>query len=387
VTDPRLARRNAEIAPFRVVEVMEAAWKLERSGRSVVWLVAGEPDFGTPRAVLEAAAKWADHGRVHYTPSLGIPSLRSAISRSYQERYSVDIAPERIAVTTGASGALLMALAATVDPGREILLTDPGYPCNRSFIRLYDGRVRGIPVDVSSNYQLTAALVGAAWTHQTAGVLLATPSNPTGTIVPPDELAAIADVVAAHRGVLYVDEIYGELVYDRTPTTVLSHTHDAFVINSFSKTYGMTGWRLGWMVMPEWALDAVATLAQKMYISPPAPPQHGALAVFQPEVWNVVEERRAAFQARRDLLVGGLRDIGFGVPILPQGAFYVYADCSAFDDDSSVFARRLLADAGVAVTPGNDFGINAAERYVRMSYTTGIDQIGEALERMGAYLR
>jgi aspartate/methionine/tyrosine aminotransferase len=374
------------IEPFRVVEVMEAAWALERAGRSIVWFCVGEPDFGTPPQVVAAAARSTSDGHVHYTGSLGLPELRDAISRYYASRLGVTVPAERIAVTTGASGALLMALGATLDPGRSIVLADPGYPCNRSFVRLYGGAVRGVAVDAGSNYQLTAGLVEEAWDDTTGGVLLATPSNPTGTVVPPDELTAIADVVAARDGVLYVDEIYGELVYDRAPTSILTHTDDAFVVNSFSKTFGMTGWRLGWLVTPEWAMDAVRSLAQNMYISPPAPAQYGALAAFTPDVWDVVAARRQAFQERRDVLVAGLRSIGFGVPVRPEGAFYVYADISRFDDDSAVFARRLLDDAGVAVTPGCDFGTHEAHRHVRFSYTTSLADVHEGLDRMSAYL-
>jgi aspartate/methionine/tyrosine aminotransferase len=328
----------------------------------------------------------AAHGHVHYTASLGIPALRHAISGYYAERFGVTVPAERVAVTTGASSALLMALAATVDDGGEVMLTDPGYPCNRTFVRLNGGVPVGVPVGAATNYQLTAELVAEGWTERTAGVLLATPSNPTGTVVAPDELTAIADLVQARHGRLYVDEIYGELVYDRSPSTVLAHTDDAFVINSFSKTFGMTGWRLGWMVVPPWAVDAVRTLAQNMYISPPAPAQHGGLAAFTPEVWTEVEARRAAFQERRDLLVGGLQSIGFGVPVRPEGAFYVYADISPFDDDARAFAHRLLHDAGVAVTPGLDFGTHGADRHVRFSYTTSLTQIEEGLDRMAAYL-
>jgi aspartate/methionine/tyrosine aminotransferase len=382
----RLAARMATIEPFRVVEVMEAAWELEAAGRSLVWFVAGEPDFGTPPQVVEAAARAAAHGHVHYTASLGIPTLRHAISGYYAERFGVDVSPERVAVTTGASSALLMALAATVDPGGEVVLTDPGYPCNRTFVRLTGGQPVGVAVDGSTNYQLTSDLVAGAWTERTSGVLLATPSNPTGTVVPPAELTAITDLVAARGATLYVDEIYGELVYDRAPSTVLAHTDNAFVINSCSKTFGMTGWRLGWMVVPSWAVEAVRTLAQNVYISPPAPAQHGAVAAFTPSVWQIVEERRQAFQERRDVLVAGLRTIGFRVHARPEGAFYVYADVSAFDTDSAAFARRLLHEAGVAVTPGQDFGTNGADRHVRFSYTTSTENIHEGLERLGAYL-
>jgi aspartate/methionine/tyrosine aminotransferase len=382
----RLATRMDTIDPFRVVEVMEAAWAVEAQGRDVVWFVAGEPDFGTPPAVVEAAAAANRDGHIHYTASLGIPLLREAISRMYADRYGVDVPVERIAVTTGASAALYMALSATVDPGRAVILTDPGYPCNRTFVRLCGGVVRAVPVDATTNFQATTALVESAWDDATAGVLLATPSNPTGTVVGPAELTGIADLTAAKEGVLYVDEIYGELVYDRAPTTILAHTDDGFVINSFSKTFGMTGWRLGWLVMPTWAIGAVRTLAQNLYISPPSPAQHGALTAFSPGVWELVEKRRLAFQERRDLLVDGLRAIGFAVAP-PEGAFYLYADISAFDRDSSAFAHRLLHDAGVAVTPGCDFGAHGADRHVRFSYTTSLDRIHDGLERMAAYLR
>ena len=386
-----LARRMESINPFRVVDVMEQAWASERAGRSIVHFEVGEPDFGTPAPVAEAAARAIADGRVRYTPSLGIPPLREAISGYYASRFGVDVDPRRVVVTTGASAALLLALAATVDRDDRILLTDPGYPCNRNLIRLCEGFPQPVPVESGSDYQLTAELVAEHWQPSTRGVLLATPSNPTGTVVPPAELAAIAAEVAGRGGLCFVDEIYGELVYDRPPATVLSATAEPFVINSFSKTFGMTGWRLGWMVCPDWALPAVQVLAQNAYISPPAPAQYGALAAFTPEVWSIVEERRAAFRARRDRLTSGLREIGFGVPVTPQGAFYVYARVDAFlsgpAESSFDLAERLLSRAGVAVVPGADFGDFQPERHVRFSYTTGQDQIAEGLRRLAGYLR
>jgi aspartate/methionine/tyrosine aminotransferase len=385
--DPRLSARAGAIAPFRVVEVMEKAWQREREGHRIVRLVAGEPDFGTPAAVVEAAAAFTRSGRVHYTPALGVPALREAISDYYAARFGVAVPPERIAVTTGASGALVLALAVTVDPGARILLTDPGYPCNRSFVRLFEGAVAPVPVEAATGYQLTAGLVAAHWDERVAGVVVATPSNPTGTICPPAELAAICAEVSGRGGVAIVDEIYGELVYDVPPSTVLSTTDDVFVVNSFSKTFGMTGWRLGWLVCPPWAVEAVERLAQNVYISPPAPAQHGGLAAFTPEVWAEVAERRRTFQERRDVIVRGLLEIGFGVPARPQGAFYVYADCSAFGADSSEVADRILMEAGVALTPGNDFGTHLADRHVRISYTTSMDEIEEGLDRLAALLR
>jgi aspartate/methionine/tyrosine aminotransferase len=383
---PKLARRTEAIAPFRVVEVMERAWALEREGRSIVRFVVGEPDFGTPPAVTAAATAAIADGKVHYTPALGWPELRDAISNYYTERLGVGVPSERIIVTTGASSALLLALAATIDRDRTLLMADPGYPCNRNFVRLFEGAARAVAVGPVSQYQLTAGLVEEHWDDATAGVLVATPSNPTGTVVAPAELAAIARLAEARSGVCVVDEIYGELVYDAPPSTVLASSDQVFVINSFSKTFGMTGWRLGWMVCPDWAQPAVEALAQNMYISPPAPSQAGAVAAFRPEVWDEVARRREAFRARRDLLVDGLRSIGFGVPVVPPGAFYVYAEIDRFGEDSTAFARRLLDEAGVAVTPGNDFGEHHAARHVRFSYTTSIEQISEGLDRLAALL-
>jgi aspartate/methionine/tyrosine aminotransferase len=382
---PPLARRTAAITPFRVVDVMEAAWAAERAGRQIVHLEVGEPDFGTPVPVVEAATKAIADGRVRYTSSLGLPELREAISGYYADRFGIDVPPRRVVVTTGASGALLLALAATVDRDEAVLLADPGYPCNRNLIRLCEGVPVGLPVGAATDYQLTAELVADGWTERTKGVLLASPSNPTGTLVAPKELAAVAAEADGRGGVCFVDEIYGELVYDRAPATVLADTDTPFVVNSFSKTFGMTGWRLGWMVCPPWALPAVEALAQNAFIAPPAPAQYGGLAAFTPEVWAVVEHRRQAFAARRDVLVEGLRAGGFGVPVMPQGAFYVYARSDGLDGDSMRLARRLLDEAGVAVVPGCDFGDHEPEAHLRFSYTTTLDQIAEGVRRLTAW--
>jgi aspartate/methionine/tyrosine aminotransferase len=241
-------------------------------------------------------------------------------------------------------------------------------------------------VGPEDNYQLAVKSVDPVWTDRTRGVLVGTPSNPTGTAIAADELRELTGWAEDKGALAFVDEVYGELVYDRPPSTVLANGADAFVINSFSKTFGMTGWRLGWLVCPEWALDAVTRLAQNMYISPPVPAQAGGMAAFTPEVWGVVEERRRQFQQRRDLLVTGLRDIGFGVPVMPQGAFYVYARCDAFGDDSSELVSRLLHQAGVAVAPGDDFGDYQAKQHVRLSYAASLDQLHLALERLASFL-
>ena len=369
---------------------MEAAWAAERAGRSIVHLEVGEPDFGTPAPVVEAAGKAIADGRVKYTSSLGIPELREAISRYYADRFGVDVPGRRVVVTTGASGALLLALAATIDRDDQVLLADPGYPCNRNLIRLCGGVPVGLPVGAGTDYQLTAGLVADGWTPGTRGALLASPSNPTGTLVAPGELAAIAAETDRRGGVCFVDEIYGELVYDRAPATVLAspgllESGTPFVINSFSKTFGMTGWRVGWMVCPDWALPAVQALAQNAFISPPAPAQYGGLAAFSPEVWATVEERRQAYATRRDVLVEGLRAVGFGVPVMPQGAFYIYARSDGFDADSMHLARRLLDEAGVAAVPGCDFGDHLPEAHMRFSYTTALDQITDGIRRLTAW--
>jgi aspartate/methionine/tyrosine aminotransferase len=366
---------------------MEAAWAAERAGRSIVHLEVGEPDFGTPMPVVEAATKAIADGRVRYTSSLGLPELREAISGYYADRFGVDVPARRIVVTTGASGALTLALAATVDRDDGVLVSDPGYPCNRNLILLCEGIPVPVPVGPASDYQLTAGLVAERWDAATRAVVVASPSNPTGTLVPPAELAAIASEAAGRGGVCFVDEIYGELVYDRTPATVLAAPGildggTPFVVNSFSKTFGMTGWRLGWMVCPDWALPAVEALAQNAFISPPAPAQYGGLAAFTPEVWATVEQRRQAFAARRDVLLEGLRATGFGVPVTPQGAFYIYARADSLDGDSMRLAGRLLDEAGVACVPGCDFGDHEPEAHLRFSYTTSLDQITEGVRRL-----
>ena len=384
--DPRLAARTYGVAPFHVVALSEVAYSLMAQGREVIMMLPGEPDFGTPQPVVDAVSESLQNGRVRYTQSFGIPSLRLKIAEYYTARFGVTVPIERIAVTTGASSALLLALAATLDKDQQLLLSDPGYPCNRHFARIYEGRSVNVPVGPETNYQLSAELIDHHWTADTGGALIATPSNPTGTIVPPDELARIAVTVAGHGGTLIVDEIYAELVYDSDPKTILSYTHDAFVINSFSKTFGMTGWRLGWMIVPEWAVAAVTRLAANMYISAPEISQHAGAACFAPEVWAIVAQRKAELRARRDLLVAGLRELGFGVPVVPEGAFYVYADCSAFTDNSYDWCVRLLNEEFVGVTPGIDFGKNRAREHVRFSYTCSQKQITEALHRIARFL-
>ena len=383
----RIARRMDEIAPFHVVEIFNRVGELERAGHDVINLCIGEPDFPTPQAMQDAAAKCLQGGRFPYTASLGIPALRAAIAKFYWDRYRVEIAPERIAVTAGASAALLLTMGVLINPGEAVLLTDPGYPCNHQFVRAMGGKPVGVPVDSDSNYQLNAALIEHRWTPDTVAALVASPANPTGTMIHADAMAELIDAVHARGGRLIVDEIYLALSYGRDATTALALSHEVFIINSFSKYFQMTGWRLGWIVAPSAYVKAIERLSQNLYISNSAIAQQVALAGFEPNTLELLENRRKEFQARRDFLIPALKDLGFSIPVTPEGAFYVYADCSAFTDDSYGFAWDLLEHAFVAVTPGIDFGSYHAERHVRFSYCASIEQLREGVKRMTAYLK
>jgi len=381
-----LAARVRDIAPFHVMEVQTAARAIEAEGRSVIHMEIGEPDFPTPQPVLDAAAAGIADGRVYYTSALGLPELRRAIAAHYLDHYGARVAPERIVVTAGSSAALLLTLALIVDRDDQILLADPGYPCNRHFVRTLEGEALGVPVGPESNYQLSAALVDRHWTPRTRAVLIASPSNPTGTSVAREELERIRDVVAQRRGALIVDEIYLGLSYSARPRTALELSAEAFVISSFSKYFNMTGWRLGWLVAPERHVRDLEKLAQNLYISPAAPSQRAALACFAPQTMAILEERRREFQARRDFLVPALRGLGFRIPVMPTGGFFVYADCSAFALDSERFALEALQATGVAFTPGIDFGRNRPEAHVRFAYTIARPQLEEGVRRLARWL-
>jgi aspartate/methionine/tyrosine aminotransferase len=383
----RIAARMADIAPFHVMELMAQAQSLEARGRSIVHLEVGEPDFPTPAPIIEAAQRFIATGHVHYTPALGLPQLREAIAGFYRSRYGREVAPERIVVTAGASGALMLALGVLVGPGDEVLLTDPGYPCNRHFVRTLEGIPRAIPVDAGTAYQPTPQQVADCWTPRTRALMVASPANPTGTLLDALQLAALARSVGDRGGSLIVDEIYHGLTYGLDAATALDIAEDVFIINSFSKYFGMTGWRLGWLVVPQPYLREVEKLAQNLYIAPPTPAQHAALAAFEGETLAILEARRAEFRERRDTLLPGLRRLGFRVPAEPQGAFYVYADSTAVAADSFQLATTLINDGGVAATPGLDFGSHGPERHMRFAYTVARVQIEEGLYRMERLLQ
>jgi aspartate/methionine/tyrosine aminotransferase len=381
-----IAARMAQIEPFHVMELMARAQALEAEGRSIIHMEVGEPDFATADPILEAAQRFLSGGHVHYTAALGLRQLREAISGFYRTRYGLEVSPERIVVTAGASGALMLALGVLVNPGDEWLLPDPGYPCNRHFVRLLEGRPMPLAVDAASNYQPTAEQLAASWTDRTRGLLVASPANPTGTLIDDDTMAALAKVVATRGGTLLVDEIYHGLTYGVDAESALALSDDVFVINSFSKYFGMTGWRLGWLVAPQRYVREIEKLAQNLYIAPSTVAQHAALAALNPETTTILEARRREFSLRRDVLLPGLRKLGFKIAAEPRGAFYVYADCSGLAGDSFDFCQELLTEAGVAATPGLDFGSNAPQRHIRFAYTIERNQIEEGLARMAEFL-
>ena len=390
-TRQKLAARVADIAPFHVMEVQTAARSLEASGRTVVHMEIGEPDFPTPAPVVAAAQRALADGGIYYTSALGLPELRRAIATHYRDRFGVEVSPERVIVTAGSSAALLLVMALLVNRDDRFLLADPGYPCNRQFVRVLEGEPVGVPVGPTSNYQLTAELIEKNWTSMTRGALIASPSNPTGTMVAHDEMRAIAATVDRLAGHLIVDEIYLGLSYDHEPQSVLGlareHADELFVVSSFSKYFNMTGWRLGWIVAPERHVRDLETLAQNLYISPPTLSQHAALACFEPATLAITEERRQAFRARRDFLVPALRELGFGIPTTPSGGFFIYADSSRFAADSQAFCRDVLEGAGVAITPGIDFGAYRPNEHVRFAYTIEMAKLESGVERLARYLR
>jgi aspartate/methionine/tyrosine aminotransferase len=382
----RHSDRVNDIQPFHVMDLLRRARELESQGRDIIHMEVGEPDFPTPQPVIDAATRFLATGNVPYTPAMGLAQLREAISRFYRKRFGAVVPAERIVVTPGASGALMLALAATTDPGSEWLLPDPSYPCNRHLVRSFEGVARALPVNAESHFQPTAEQVTQAWTSATRGLMVASPSNPTGTLLDAAELSALGEAVQARGGIMIVDEIYQGLTYGVESSTVLKDMDDVFVVNSFSKYFGMTGWRLGWLVVPPEYVRAVEKLAQHFFISASTPAQHAALAAFDPTTLAILEARRHEFAERRTTLLPALRDIGFTVASEPHGAFYIYADISAFAEDSEELAWRLLENTGVATTPGLDFGDNAPRKHLRIAYTTSKERLLEAAERLRAAL-
>ena len=378
----RLAKRLDNIEPFYVVQVITRAIELEAQGKSIINLAVGEPDFPTPQPIVDAAVAALKSDRMRYSPSLGSDALRQALSNWYQSRYAVDVPAERIAVTSGASGALLLTMGMVISEGDEVLMPDPSYPCNRHFVSSMGGSAKLIPVGDETDYQLTSLLVEQHWTERTVGVMVASPSNPTGTLMDHDELQKIVEFVRGRGGVVIVDEIYHGLSYDGQVRTALDISDDVFVINSFSKYFAMTGWRLGWAVMPEGYVEHFEKLAQNLYISNSDVAQRAALSAFDLETIEEAEKNRSRYKEQRDFLLPALRDLGFKIPVEPSGAFYIYADCTNFTNDSYSFSHDVLEKAGVAIAPGLDFGDHRANEHVRFSYPKPIPVLQEGIRRL-----
>ncbi|MCE2659850.1 MAG: pyridoxal phosphate-dependent aminotransferase [Rubrivivax sp.] len=388
---PRLARRLDHIQPFYVMEVAKAARQVAQTaacdpaqgGTPMIYLNIGEPDVGAAPRVLEAAAQVLHRNDTPYTDATGLPALRQALSGWYAHHFQLDIDPARIVITAGASAALQLVCLALFDSGDEVLMPDPCYPCNRHFVAAAGATARLLPTTAAQRFQLDAASVAAAWTPATRGVLLASPSNPTGTSIEPAEMARIVQAVRARGGVTVVDEIYLGLSYvTRYATSALALGDDIVSVNSFSKYFGMTGWRLGWMVLPPGLVEAVERLAQNLYICPSTLAQKAALACFEPESLAEYQRRRSELGARRDLVLQGLHDIGLPVPVEPDGAFYAWADIGQHATDSWDFCHQLIHSAHVALTPGRDFGPANAQRHLRLSYATARPLLVEALARL-----
>ena len=382
----KVSNKVLKVSSFHVMEVMARAKALESEGRDIVHMEVGEPDFSTPQPIIDAGIRFLKKGDVHYTKAQGLPALREKIAEFYQQQYGTCVSPERIFITPGASGALTVALALLLDVGDEVLMPDPGYPCNNNLTMLFGGIPKAVNVDAKDDFQLTKEAVLKHWGEATKGLMVASPSNPTGTLITAKGMLELVELLKEKQGFLISDEIYHGLVYQGRATTALEFSDDVYVLNSFSKFFGMTGWRLGWLIVPEHAISAANRLMQNLYIAAPTHSQYAALAAFDEATQDVLLQRRDEFKRRRDVLYDGLAALGFTMHKKPEGAFYIYVDCSAFTDDSYAFAIDLLEKEGVAVTPGIDFGDNASERYLRFSYTTSVQQIEIGLQRIKAFL-
>ncbi|WP_313083859.1 pyridoxal phosphate-dependent aminotransferase [Pulveribacter sp.] len=392
----KFSTRAERIEPFYVMEVAKAAQQMARevaaTAEPMIFLNIGEPDFTAPPLVQEAAERAMRSGHTQYTNALGLDPLRERISGWYAQRFGIDVPARRIVVTAGASAALQLACLALIEAGDEVLMPDPSYPCNRHFVSAAEGRAVLIPTTAEERFQLSAAKVEAAWTDKTRGVLLASPSNPTGTSIAPDELRRIHEVVRARGGITLIDEIYLGLSYDEAfGQSALAIGDDIISINSFSKYFNMTGWRLGWMVVPEAMVPVVERLAQNLFICASTISQHAALACFEPGSIAEYERRRAEFRARRDFFIPALQSLGLDVPVAPDGAFYAWADCTQAAQKLGVqgswdFAFELMRRAHLAITPGRDFGTADTQRFVRFSTANSMAQLQESVARLRALI-
>lgn len=383
----RPAHRIQNILPFHAVEVFKNAQNLAEAGHDIISLGIGEPDFTAPEPVIQALKEAADQGLTQYTPPAGLGALREALAGYYAQAFDAPVDPERILITAGASGALNLVCLSVINPGDEILMPDPSYPANQNFVLAAGGVPRLIPTRADDRFHLRAQDIETHWTERTRGVLIASPSNPTGATISKDNLRALIDAVRARAGFIIMDEIYLGLYYEDKPKSALCLDDDIIIINSFSKYFHMTGWRLGWTILPDWLTPSAEKLTASLSICAPTLAQHAALACFHEDSMAIYEQRRLAFKQRRDYLLPALQDLGFAIPVQPDGAFYIYADISQFSTDSMDFAQRLLHQAHVAVVPGIDFGPHFAKQMLRFSYATPQNLLEQAIERLQRLLQ
>lgn len=380
----RISKRLERVESFHVMSLMAEAKKLEALGNHVIHMEMGEPDFSTPAPIVEAGIAALQAGVTHYTPTLGLPALREAIAEFYKNEYQVSVESEQIIITPGSALALQLVLTLMVSDADQVAIADPAYPSTHNLVHLLGGSVLQIPVSEDSSWQLNIELLKQYWNESINAVLIASPSNPTGTILEDQELQKIASFCADKGVFLLVDEIYHGLVYSQAPRTAVGINENTFVINSFSKFYGMTGWRVGWIVAPKNYLSELNKLAQHTFLAAPTPSQYAALAAFQTNTQKILIERREEFRKRRDYLINALESIGFGIRVKPEGAFYIYADSSAFSEDSYEFTCKILSEKYVAFTPGIDFGVAGANQHVRFAYTTNLENLKIGIERLAS---
>ncbi len=387
MTSYKLSKRSRELSPFHVMDILAQAKALTQQGKTIYHMEVGEPDFATAEPIIEAGIEALKQQKTHYTPALGLPELRQAVAEYYDRKFSLDIDPQRVIITPGASGALQLAITCLLDAGDNVLLADPGYPCNQNIAHVLAAQTIAIPVSADNYYQLDARSAAQHWNGRTRAAMVATPSNPTGTIIPKKQLKSLSEFVERKQGQLIVDEIYQGLVYEGEDYSALEISDECFVINSFSKYFGMTGWRIGWMVVPEYYVEAIDRIAQNLFLAPPTISQYAALTALTAKTQLILDARRDEFKQRRDFLLPALEQLGFEIAVKPQGAFYIYANCGKFTDDSFSWVKQLLDQQGVALTPGIDFGTQQADIHCRFAYTQSLEKLEQAVDKIDAFIR
>lgn len=386
---PNLSKTAQAIQPFHVMKILGEAKQLEEAGRDIIHLEIGEPDFPSLTCLAEAAHQAMQKGLTHYTPTMGLPQLREKLSAFYQHFYNAHVDANHIMLTPGSSSALQLVLTSLLNPNDKVMMADPSYPCNRQFVTLLQSELVLVPVTKTSNYQLNLELIKANWQDGIKVLMLASPSNPTGTVIEQDELLNIVHFVASRQGYVIMDEIYQGLVYNRPAESILANKHlpdNVIVINSFSKFFGMTGWRLGWAVAPDHLIPILNRLGQNLFLAAPTPAQYAALRVLESDALAELDKRRTVFETRRDALLTAMKAAGLKVSVRPQGAFYLYWDVSEYTQDSKHFCSALLRKTGVAITPGRDFGDYKASQYVRIAYTCDVQTLKTAVDRIRKFL-